>query len=191
MATAVWAGALLCGSIGLSAYATRPCDRGAPRAAWPTELLGERGDELRLLVFAHPRCPCTRSTLWEAAELLAAGQGAMRADVYFFAPLEEGEDWARTDLWSIAESTAGMRPHTDFDGRLAEELGALTSGHAQLYDRAGRLRFDGGLTPTRGHQGNFHGTDAIEALLREGDGPMTVTQVFGCGIQDTCLLPDD
>ena len=45
-------------------------------------------------------------------------------------------------------------------------MGATTSGHVLLYDAGGVLRFAGGITDGRGHEGDNAGLDAALALLR-------------------------
>jgi hypothetical protein len=68
----------------------------------------------------------------------------------------------------------------DIGGRVARRFGAATSGQGLLYDRAGRLRFQGGLTSARGHAGDNAGSAAIVALA-QGRVPDTVeTPVYGC-----------
>lgn len=183
LATTLWAAALLFGGLGLSAYSTRAGPRAAVPAAWP-ESLGERPRGLRMLLFAHPHCPCTRATLVECAQLLASSQGQLEVDVWFLLPAQEDPAWAATDLWEFAESAPGMCPRLDVGGELAARMGAETSGHCLVYDADGRLRFDGGLTWSRGHQGASAGTEAIESLLARRADLLTQTPVFGCGLAE-------
>jgi hypothetical protein len=56
-----------------------------------------------------------------------------------------------------------------------------TSGQVLLYDASGRLRFRGGIRPSRGHEGDNTGRRALEALLLgDGAAPPLSTAVFGC-----------
>jgi hypothetical protein len=64
----------------------------------------------------------------------------------------------------------------------ARRFGASTSGQTLLYNMAGRLVFNGGITIARGHSGSNDGRDAVVALL-SGLVPMhTITPVFGCSL---------
>jgi hypothetical protein len=80
-----------------------------------------------------------------------------------------------------------VRVVADTDGADARRFGAIASGQTMLYGSDGRLQFTGGITGSRGHEGDNAGVDAIEAALqgdRSGlDGDRTArtsTFVFGC-----------
>ncbi len=77
----------------------------------------------------------------------------------------------------------GVSVLADPDGVEARRFGALTSGDAFLYDAGGRLVFRGGITPSRGHQGESAGRSAIEAFLKGGRPRTATAPVFGCPIR--------
>lgn len=183
LVTLVWAFVLVAGTVALNAYGLIEGPRGAAPTAWPKEL-GERSARLGMVVYAHPRCPCTRATLWESAELVAASEGGLQVEVLFYVPEGESEPWAHGDLWSIAEETPNTTPRVDPGGRLAEAHGALTSGHCRVYGPEGALLFDGGLTASRGHQGTSAGEEAVRAHIRRQQTDTITTPVFGCGISE-------
>ena len=66
--------------------------------------------------------------------------------VYVFQPANEPESWSHARLWDNAQSIPGVKVQADRDGSLANQFGARTSGQVFLYDRAGKLLFDGGIT---------------------------------------------
>jgi hypothetical protein len=73
----------------------------------------------------------------------------------------------------------------DPDGREARAFGARTSGHVFAYDASGQLRFAGGVTAARGHEGGNPGLDRLTAALggwRGGDA--LSSPVFGCPLED-------
>ena len=70
----------------------------------------------------------------------------------------------------------------DEGGREAVKFAAAASGHALLYDAAGKLLFSGGITFSRGHQGDNAGRDAIERLARGERPGYCESPVFGCAI---------
>lgn len=185
-ATLLWACVMGLGLFGLDSYSLIAGPRGVAPAQWPAEL-GPLEPGLNLVVYAHPHCPCTRATLWEAAELVAAAKGQLTSQVLFYTPLDQPESWVQGDLWDIAAETPHTTPRIDLDGHWAEAHGAKTSGHCRVYDASGALVFDGGLTASRGHQGLSVGKDAVRALLQNHQPSETTTPVYGCGIsQDTC-----
>jgi hypothetical protein len=178
-----WAGAIAVGlnqlwrydaqpGAGLTAPSDLPAD--APLSAAPTLA--------RLVMLAHPRCPCTRASLAELARLMAQADGRLSADVFFVQPAGTADDFVDTDLWRAAAAIPGVRVWRDRDGRAAARFGADTSGEVVLYDAAGRRRFQGGITAARGHEGDNLGRAAVLAAL-DGDTPDD-TPVFGCGLSD-------
>lgn len=135
-----------------------------------------------LLLFAHPRCPCTRATMSELARVLAQCQGKLDASVIFFSPQNSEPDWTQTELRREAAAIPGVRVLDDKDGQEARRFGAETSGQAMLYDPSGHLLFSGGITAARGHEGDNAGSDAILALVKSGRAALTKTPAFGCSL---------
>ena len=77
-----------------------------------------------------------------------------------------------------------MKVAADFDSAEAKRFSATTSGHAMLFDRGGRLRFSGGITDARGHEGDNDGRDAVVSIINGGDRMPAATPVFGCSLYD-------
>ncbi|NOJ93006.1 RedB protein [Corallococcus sp. CA049B] len=141
-----------------------------------------------LLVFLHPRCPCSRATLAELAKLLDRHGARLSTRVFVWAPREAPPGFERSELWTRAVALPGVEVVADVDGQVARELGARTSGQLVLFSPDGVERFAGGITPTRGHEGDSAGGGAIRDLLdAELSGPVTAP-VFGCALQ-TPLTP--
>ena len=132
----------------------------------------------RLTVFAHPRCPCTRATLREAAEIAtAAPQLSVR--VLFVCPTDGPTGWERGEAWELATCIPGAEVGCDATGADARRCGAETSGQAVLCDPAGRVVFRGGLTQARGRTGESAGRRAVLAWVR-GTSGAAGAPVFGC-----------
>jgi hypothetical protein len=74
----------------------------------------------------------------------------------------------------------------DADGLLAASLGSLTSGSVLVYDSNGKLRYHGGITGSRGHEGENAGEEAVVNVLQGGKGSETSLPVFGCPIAEEC-----
>jgi hypothetical protein len=135
-----------------------------------------------LVMFAHPRCPCTRASIGELAVLMSKLQGRLTAHVLFARPAGTAEGWERTDQLASAARIPGVEVHVDPKGRGAELFGARTSGQVLLYSAAGRLLFSGGITGARSHMGDNAGADRVISLVRTGDAPRRASAVFGCSI---------
>lgn len=166
-------------------YETTPGDIGATPAAWPEDSFLAPSEELPTLVlFAHPRCPCTRATVGELDLLMTHSQGKVATHVMFFTPDNAPDDWSLTDLWQAAERIPGVVVHRDIDGIESQRFGAETSGFSVLYDLDNQLVFRGGITASRGHAGNNAGRAAIHSLLQGKSTDIVQCFVFGCSLLD-------
>lgn len=179
---ATWGTVAIVGLLLLTGYSNAPGPTSAPPADWPAESairLNRLGDTL--IVFAHPRCPCTRASLSELEKIVAHHPRGMELWVLFYKP-SGISDWPHTDLWETAAALPAAHVIDDLDGRESQRFQAATSGQALLYNAQGRLLFAGGITPGRGHAGDNAGRSAIETLLAGGQPGYDRTPVFGCPI---------
>jgi hypothetical protein len=135
-----------------------------------------------LVMFAHPRCPCTRTSLDELNRLMARVSDHVNAQVWFYQPTNAAPAWSRTSSWFSAAAIPGVTVHEDVDGTQARLFGAETSGTILLYDYHGNLLFKGGITGSRGHAGDNLGEDAIASLCLGQAAATNQTPVFGCSL---------
>jgi hypothetical protein len=136
-------------------------------------------DRPTLIMFAHPKCPCTPASIEELASIARLVSGRVAAHVVFLKPPRVSADWARTWSRRQAEAIDGVDVRED-DGSLAHLFGARTSGHVVIYGPEGRLRFRGGIVGSRGQTGDNPARRGALAALVE---PTTTTQSmadFGC-----------
>jgi len=154
-------------------------------AAWPAASRIPREPGIATLVmFAHPRCPCTQAGVGELAKVMAQCQGRVRASVLFYKPRGTSDEWAHTDLWSAAAAIPGVKVQCDEDGAEAARFGATTSGFILVYDGLGKLDYNGGITAERGHAGDNDGEKAIVAILKGERPAIGFMPVLGCSIYD-------
>ncbi len=178
-----WLAAVLSGVVAMLRYEFSPGgDPNAP-AQWPAAsgIPGVAGRPT-LVVFAHPRCPCTGATLDELAEVMAAAGPGSKASVLYFTPAGAGPEWRQAPALRQAASIPGVTVVADEDGREARLFHATTSGRTLLYRADGELLFDGGITGSRGHAGENAGATALIALLTSQSDARAQTPVFGCSI---------
>jgi hypothetical protein len=183
-AAVVW---MLIVGIGLGAlhrYNLTPGDDAAAPGIWPIDSPLRRSSELpTLLVFAHPRCACTRATISELERLLGSLRERVSVVVLFFHPHGTPDSWSKTELWDSAARIPQVLVRLDEDGSEARRFHSETSGRTLLYDRAGKLSFEGGITAERGHVGDSVGRDALLALLRGQPPEQVQTPAFGCSLE--------
>jgi hypothetical protein len=175
----LWCAGVMAGVIALWRYSSTPGAMGVAPKRWPANtLIHPRPGRATLIMLAHPHCPCTRASLNELARLPTRGE----ADtwVLFLKPSEVEAGWEKTDLWDIATAIPGVQPIADADGTAAKTFGAETSGHVLLYDADGALRFSGGITAARGHEGPSAGANAILTAMHGGEPGPDRALTFGC-----------
>jgi hypothetical protein len=113
---------------------------------------------------------------------MARTQGRIAAYVFFLRPAELPETWADTSLWRQAAAIPGVTARMDTDGIEARRFGSVTSGDTLVYGADGRLLFHGGITISRGHEGDNPVLSALVALARNSSVESTQTPVFGCSL---------
>lgn len=180
-------GAVIVCSFGvLERYAATPGNPGSPQALWPAQSSLPRSDTLpTLIMLAHPRCPCTRSSIGELAIAMRHCIGRVAGYVVFFRPGDAPEGWEQTDLWHSAAAIPGIKVVTDINGQEARLFGAETSGAVVLYDSAGRLIYSGGITRSRGMSGENDGRRSIiDQIIGETSG-LASAPVYGCQLLDS------
>jgi hypothetical protein len=186
-ALAVWVVLVAGGFFALWRYkaaAAAPSETGAP-AAWPLESRLQRSpDRATLILFAHPKCPCTHASVTELARLLARMHERVEARVAIVRPASAPADWDDTELVARAVSIPGATVSRDEGGVEAARFGVKASGHVILYDRSGRRIFSGGITSSRGHEGESFGLRRIDSLLTTGVADRADAPVFGCAFDE-------
>jgi hypothetical protein len=138
--------------------------------------------EPTLLLFAHPYCPCTLASLHELDELLRNAQGKVSAIIIFTIPPGMPPGWEEGDSWAFACRIPGVRIARDKGGREARRFGIIGSGHTLLYEPSGKLIFSGGITGSRGHEGDNPGLSSVTSFIFNGHALVSHTPVFGCSL---------
>jgi hypothetical protein len=181
VSTLAWVGALATGLFVLWRYDGAPAPAGEPPARWPSaSAISQPRERPALLLFAHPKCPCTRASLDELIALMTRTRGLASVYVVFSTPADAAETWTHSASWDFAASIPDVRVIVDKDAREAERFGVLASGHVLLYGTDGVLLFNGGITSARGRVGDNVGRAAIAALLTGQRPARNHTSVFGC-----------
>jgi hypothetical protein len=179
-----WAAAVSGGFALLLRYKTTPGEADRAPVLWPrtSRLQGPSAGQAALVLFAHPQCPCTQASVSELARLMASVPGQLTLQVVIVRPSGVTENWAETELERRAASIPGAVVIRDDGGTEAERFRAAVSGFALLYDGQGRLRFAGGITPSRGHEGDSFGRRRILAVLSGQSADRDDAPVFGCAL---------
>jgi len=180
----LWLIAIGIGVHTLMAYKGTSGESGEQLQKWPQNSpIGLPSDKPLLVMFAHPRCPCTKASIGELEMLVAQAKDEFKAIVVFHEPsgLLPSSDSASVKQ---ARANQNIRVLIDETGLLAKQFGAETSGHTVVYNPAGKLLFAGGITGSRGHLGENAGSTAALSSIRDSNGALSarITKVFGCEI---------
>jgi hypothetical protein len=184
-----WGLILVAGTLVLANYTSSP---GSPLEAkphsttfdlWPSDsTIVAHAEQPTLLVFVHPKCPCSRASVRELMLALANPDLDVNIVSLFYCPKEEQAVWAHTDLWSSMEQIPNCTPRVDHDGNEAAKFGAMTSGHVMFFDTNGHRTFSGGITCGRGHEGNNPARQALTEILNGQKVRQIDFPVFGCSL---------
>lgn len=183
IACVLWVLLVTAGFIVLAHEEFTPVKGSLPTMVFPrTSAIKLASDKPTLLLFAHPRCPCTRASLHELDGLLAETQNKVSVFVVFIVPDGVRSGWEQGDLWNMATKIPGVcviRAQGSYEANLFKVKG---SGHALLYAPSGELLFGGGITASRGHEGDNLGRSAVASLILTGQARVRSTPVFGCSL---------
>jgi hypothetical protein len=193
MTVVAWCAAVGWGWFAMTAYSLKTeDDSAATMAEWPVgSQLPRAQRQPTLLVFLHPKCPCSRATATELERLLDRPEGAAAPACQVFVvavtPASPDEGWTETPLLDRCRRLPGAQVIIDRGGHEAALFGAATSGTALWFDAAGRRQYDGGITIARGHEGASVGGAALARLLNGEEATVDCLPAFGCRLPSPAL----
>ena len=180
IAAAAWLLAIFAGGTALLRYSATGGHSGATPVMWPASSTLARKPQTTMIMFAHPFCACTRASLAELERLLA--RTGASATVVFLDPRGEDPAWRASRLIERARELQGVTVVFDEAGRESALFGAETSGHLVVYDADGALRYSGGITQARGHEGWSAGQETVASVLGGGVEESPRSPIYGCSL---------
>lgn len=159
---------------------------------WPTDSKISKSDNFaNLLIFVHPKCPCTRASISELEKIFSYSKSKLKVTVVFSKPTGAEENWEQDFLWSQVKGNGDFHIYLDHGNTEAKLFGVNTSGEVVLYNEKRGLIFKGGITASRGHEGDNLGQLSIISYLKSGNIPVKRTETFGCqiysDIEENCI----
>ncbi|GAA5508605.1 hypothetical protein Rcae01_04072 [Novipirellula caenicola] len=150
---------------------------------WPADTtLAIPADRPTLVLFVHPKCPCSRATLVELEKILTASPAITTAApsvlVVASVPRDADTTWTHSPLIQRAAELANADVVFDVEGVETARFGVTTSGTVMLFDHHATRTFSGGITTSRGHEGRSVGGDLLRDRL------LVATKVDIDGISD-------
>lgn len=137
----------------------------------------------QLLLFVHPKCSCSVASLTEFSKLARAIGAKAVVRIIFSQPKGMKDQVENSDLWKQAKDYSGIDLIADREGGEQFIFGVKTSGETILFDENGKKIFHGGITPSRGHEGDSKGQDYILSWFKGLRKERNTASVYGCGIE--------
>lgn len=179
MLIVIWIVAIVAAYVVVARYEQTSGAIGSTRA-WPSgAALRPSATRLTLLVFIHPRCPCTRASLAELTNVLRDCGDRVQTCVIACDLARDDPDWRVGATLTAAGRLPSCTVAHDPTGTLARAFGAETSGLVALYAPNGSVLYWGGVTPSRGMIGVNPGARALRRAIA-GDTVAISMPVFGC-----------
>lgn len=152
---------------------------------WPRESqlkFDKRKDNL--IIFLHPRCPCSDSSLEELNKLMAKSPKSINViAVFMSSEKQDKETWLKGKLWKDIKANQEIKVFIDEKNTEIKRFKVNTSGEVLLYNSMGRLTYSGGISPARGHAGDNKGSQLIMKYLQGYKVQNAQSPVFGCLLQ--------
>jgi len=178
----IWLTLIIGGFYFIQAYNARPGQAAAAPEKWPqNKLISPATGESNLLVFLHPMCPCSKATIEELTDILAAHGKNIHPKFVIMTPDDADPAWNNSSLMQKVKAIPGGEIIHSPHGSLEKLFSVHTSGQILLYNPEGQLVFSGGITTARGERGENQGSIALtQALSHLPTQLLAQSPVFGC-----------
>jgi hypothetical protein len=148
---------------------------------WPSSLEPtDRDGRIRVILFAHPLCPCTRATIAELDEALGSRRTNVNTTIVFVTAGLAEPDIYDSPTVAAARRLLNVTLRFEDNTAFASRIGATTSGELFVFDGAGKRVFHGGITAGRGHRGRSPGRERFEQALEGILVDHEESPLFGC-----------
>lgn len=153
--------------------------------SWPQDSsLQLDADKFTLLFFAHPKCACTKASLYELDRLMTRHVNKLTGYIAFASASEFESEFSEGNntLWNQATRINSLTTFCDCDNEESRRFKANVSGTVVVFSPNKQLCFAGGITASKGHCGISAGIQAIDLILSQPTTEVIRTPVFGCGL---------
>src|SRR4051812_19393355 len=93
----VWLASIAAGGFSIYTYETSPGRQLEAPGDWPqSSAIARSRERPTMLVFVHPRCPCTRATIDELSRIVVENPQALYVKVLYYKPADADSAWDET-----------------------------------------------------------------------------------------------
>ncbi|UUO05231.1 hypothetical protein M4951_17835 [Blastopirellula sp. J2-11] len=178
-----WGVAICAAWWSMTAYSYQIDGEAQSIAAWPSDSnLTLADDRPTVLLFLHPRCPCSAASLTELEQAISDTPAARKPRVLVIAtvPTQYDDQWTGASNVERGKRLPNASVVFDIGGVESNKFGVASSGHVMAFASSGDLLFTGGVTESRGHAGNNVGRASLVNALTGAAFPTAKPPVFGC-----------
>lgn len=177
----LWAVLLAAGACGLAHYEFKGRIVPTSLRQWPpNDCLTLDAERPTLVFFVHPQCPCTTASIVQLDRVLSQFAGRFRTYVVMALPTGVRQAWENGRNLEAARNLPEITLLLDRGGTVTRRFGAIDSGTLLAYDPQGVLLFSGGVTASRGHEGDSLGTLVLRDIATGLPPRDSSSPVFGC-----------
>lgn len=181
----IWISGSVYGLSYLWQYENAPGELGGASESWPpkSQLTNNDPSKPTLVMFLHPKCPCSRASVEELARLYRYVHGRVNIHILFRSPKTfSQQDVKESAIWQAAKDIPSLTHKIDENDFEISLFRPKTSGQVYLYDTNGNLQFSGGITAGRGHVGDNVGSSSIKNYVLYKKHPQVRAAIFGCSL---------
>ncbi len=183
-AYSLWIGLVLIGHLVLFEYEMTASPLADTRRIFPEKSTIQLAHgRQNIVMFLHPMCPCSLSSVDEFRELMRSGQKDLLGTVVAYMPRDQEAEWSLQPVFSSLKRIRNVSVVYDIDGVQTKLFGATTSGHVLIYDGRGILQFTGGITDSRGHTGDNANYELAKKTIVARNPKFTTAPVYGCALR--------
>lgn len=181
LAVAIWVILAIGGLAALTVYSLTGSTPVHAAAQWPANSqLSLDPARPVLVLFLHPRCPCSSASIAELDRVLSQHPGAFRCYAVLTVPPGVESGWEEGRNLEAARMLPDTTLVFDRGGALSRSFGTRDSGTLLVFGPDGARLFAGGVTASRGHEGESLGSNALQDIAAGMVPRQTESPVFGC-----------
>ena len=180
----VWLIAISTGLYFLYQYQNKNGELGTSSSHWiESSNIHFEENKNNVLMFLHPYCPCSRASLNELAKILSHKIKPSTVKIILAKPESKDSNWVyESPLYKITKEL-NFQSLIDKNSHESKLFEAKTSGLVLIFNKDKKLMFRGGITDSRGHEGDNKGAQKALTILQSiSSQSLEEFFVFGCEI---------
>ena len=184
----IWLALIVLGNKVLLEYNNKDIESNDHPLTWPNKSsIPFSTEKNNLVIFIHPKCPCSKASLNELNRLLSQYPDFFNSQAVFVKvdtnkEANSDDSLEQRSLWQKAKKISKLNTLVDGGGKEAKLFSVKSSGRVLIYNQDSKLIFAGGLTAARGMEGDNIGKKRIISYIKGTNIEFFTTPSFGCSL---------